>query len=364
MFDKDNKIVLLNDQYTRLYDLPNGLIDIGDSPKTILRFQAERGDFGEGEAEELAEQVMQRLSSGEVMSYERHLFNGNIVEINISPTPDGSTIAIYNDITQRKQAEIQLQDAFSQISSSIDYASRIQRSVLPDDTLFASLLSDYFVIWEPRDVVGGDIYWCRLWGDGLLIILGDCTGHGVPGAFMTLIATGALDRAMSDIPNGQVGNLLQKLHQMVQLTLGQHSDHSQSDDGMELGMCYLAPDLDRIIFSGARFELHLIENGHANVIKGTKSGIGYHGISFDQIFDEHEIINLKEKSFYMTSDGMIDQIGGEKGRMFGKKRLKELLLEHQDKPMSEQKELIHQALIDYQGEQNRRDDVAVIGFRV
>jgi PAS domain S-box-containing protein len=270
----------------------------------------------------------------------------------------------FYDITQRKQAENKLTDAYEVISDSINYAAKIQRSVLPDGNIFSSLFSDHFVLWEPRDVVGGDIYWSRMWGDGLLVILGDCTGHGVPGAFMTLIATGALDNALSDIAGGQVEKLMQRLHQLIQETLGQHGEGAEADDGMELGMCFLGANLDEITFVGARFELYIVEDGNVSIIKGTKSGIGYHGIPFNQEYEKHQIVNLDGKSLYMTSDGLVDQVGGERGRMFGKKRFRELLLKMNSQPMEDQKELIHKALVDYQGEQRRRDDIAVIGFRV
>ena len=293
----------------------------------------------------------------------------NYIDFRITPVmnENGEVILLVpegHDITELKQAEQKLTDAFDIISGSIDYASRIQRSVLPDNSLFESLLSDHFVLWEPRDVVGGDIYWCRMWGDGMLIVLGDCTGHGVSGAFMTLIATGALDNALSDVPYGHVGELMQRIHQQMQITLGQHGEGSESDDGMELGMCYLGSERDELTFVGARFELYMIEDNRISTIRGAKSGIGYHGISHTQEFEEHQIVNLENKTFLMTSDGLIDQVGGEKGRMYGKKRFRELLQGIQNQSMAEQKDIIYQALIDYQGDENRRDDVSVIGFKV
>ena len=287
--------------------------------------------------------------------------------LSISPIQlDGRQSALIwlYDITQLKNTEEQLKDAIEFVHSSIEYASNIQRSVLPDDSLFSALLSDYFVLWEPRDVVGGDMYWCRLWGDGLLLILGDCTGHGVPGAFMTLIATGALDNALTDVPAGQVALLMQRVHQLMQLTLGQHGETGPSDDGMELGMCFLSSEMDELTFVGAKFELFLVESGQVSSIRGTKSGIGYRGIDHDQIFDEHKIINLDKKAFYMTSDGVTDQVGGDRKRMFGKKRFKELLADIASHPMSDQKAAIYESLLEYQGDDVRRDDISVVGFRV
>jgi PAS domain S-box-containing protein len=155
------------------------------------------------------------------------------------------------DITERKLAEQKLAETFDIISSSINYASKIQRSVLPPEESFSSDLKDHFVIWEPRDVVGGDIYWSRMWGDGILIILGDCTGHGVPGAFMTLIATGALDKALTEVPDGNVADLMQRIHQIVQITVGQHGEIGESDDGLELGICYLDSSMNALTFVGS-----------------------------------------------------------------------------------------------------------------
>ena len=148
------------------------------------------------------------------------------------------------DITERKLAEARLQDAYDIITGSIEYATHIQRSVLPADKDFSDIFSDHFVLWQPRDGVGGDIYWNRVWGKGRLVILADCTGHGVPGAFMTLIATGALDRAQEDVDAGDVAGLVQRMHQLIQQFLGQHAEEGTIDDGLDLGACYLDDTLD------------------------------------------------------------------------------------------------------------------------
>jgi len=288
----------------------------------MFLFQIQRGNQGTHRITRSVPDMMRLFSGEERHNYERRLKNGRVLDVNLAPTPDSGTVAIATDITERKKAELKLIEAYDLISASITYASRIQRSVLPDDILFSSLFTDHFVLWKPRDVVGGDIYWSRMLGDGVLFILGDCTGHGVPGAFMTLIATGALDKALSDVAGGQVAELMQRMHQLVQVTLGQHGKGAESDDGMELGLCFLGWNLDKVTFVGARFDLYLAEEGNIRVIKGTKSGIGYQGISQNQEFEKHEIDNLKGKSIYMASDGLVDQVGGAKGRMFGKKRFR------------------------------------------
>jgi len=364
--DSDYHAVICNKEFLKLWGIPQDFLDGHPTVEDFIRYNRDKGVYNvaDEDFDEFVEQRMASFKSGNIPPTEIVRADGKTYIYQCKQQKNGGIMLTYFDISERKADENRLSDAYGIISDSIDYAAKIQRSVLPDDTLFSSLLTDQFVLWEPRDVVGGDIYWSRMWGDGFLIILGDCTGHGVPGAFMTLIATGALDNALSDVPGGMVADLMLRLHQLVQMTLGQHGGKAESDDGMELGICYLGPEMDKLIFVGARFELYLVEDNTVNVVKGTKSGIGYQRIPFTQQFEEHEIINLDTKTFYMTSDGFLDQVGGERNRMFGKKRFRELLLEAQGMPMKDQKDFFQQTLTDFQGEQNRRDDISVIGFRV
>jgi serine phosphatase RsbU (regulator of sigma subunit) len=258
-----------------------------------------------------------------------------------------------------------LEEAHEVIASSIRYASRIQRSILPETNLVDSTLPDCFILWEPRDVVSGDVYWVARWGDGVLIAVGDCTGHGVPGAFMTLIANGAFERALLDVEPGAVGKLISRTNQLIQVALKQTARGGGSDDGIELGVCYLASDHSRLIFAGAGTSLFSAPPGKDLAeIKGDKRGIGYRRTPFDQGYSETELLVAPGMRFYMTSDGFIDQIGGERHRAFGIGRFLTLLDQHQDQPMADQKSLLVNALADYQGQEIRRDDVLVLGFRL
>lgn len=266
-----------------------------------------------------------------------------------------------SEIAQRNS---ELATAYSTISDSINYATNIQHSVLPRQDVFDTLFADHFVIWEPRDRVGGDIYWCRPWGLGYLIICADCTGHGVPGAFMTLIASAALERSQESAIPGRVGQLISRMHQLVQINLKQNQETGRSDDGLELGACFLDIEQSRMTFSGARFSLFACDTSGVVETKGDKSGIGYRGIPPNQAFTDHSVDLVPGVQYYMTSDGLTDQVGGERRRMFGKKRFMSLLEEIHHLPMAEQKVRFEQALSDYQGNERRRDDVSVIGFRV
>ena len=267
-----------------------------------------------------------------------------------------------NDITERKEAERELSNAFGVITESIDYAAHIQQSLLPPDAFFAEDMADHFIIWEPRDVVGGDIYWYRRCEGGFLVVLADCTGHGVPGAFMTIIATGALDRALRDQPDGDPATILKIMNRSVKRSLGQDGKEGASDDGLELGICKVVPDARRLVFAGARFSLFHSVGDDLVETKGDKSAIGYRHVEVDQEYSNREMMITDGQRFYMVSDGLIDQIGGDRHRMFGKKRFKELVVSGWDLPFAEQKVQILDALTEYQGNESRRDDLSVVGF--
>ena len=272
--------------------------------------------------------------------------------------------SVVRNAALKLKSQQELQAAHFIVHSSIQYASRIQRAILPSPRRLSAVVPDHFVIWEPRDVVGGDIYWCKAWGEGSLIILGDCTGHGVPGAFMTLLSTGALEKAMGNVFPGDVAGLLQYMHQYLQKTLHQDSDYGFSNDGIELGVCYLNAEKLKIDFAGARFDLYVLENGEVNLIKGDKSGLGYRDIPLDQQFKQREVLINKDKSFYLVSDGVVDQIGADTGWGVGRKRLIKWIIEMGDLPFSEQKDRLIDNFSKYQGIEKRRDDVSVVGFKV
>lgn len=266
-----------------------------------------------------------------------------------------------------RKAQRKLGQAYDVISSSIDYASNIQRSILPEHERFSAVFEEYFVIWEPRDRVGGDIYWNHHWGEGSLVVLADCTGHGVPGAFMSLIAHSALENALDEVEPGDVGGVIKRMHQRVQATLSQHLAVGVSDDGLELGAIFIVPEKRELVFAGARFSLFVVRetpDSEVSEVKGDKKGIGYRGIPFDQSFVNHPVSYEAGSRLYMSSDGFIDQVGGRRRRSFGKRRFRDLLKSLHSLPMSEQKTGLERALAKYQGSEIRRDDISVIGLKI
>ncbi len=293
-------------------------------------------------------------------------WTNQVIKDDVSGTPRG-LLCIGQDATERKKAQDGLRDAMEIISGSIRYASRIQRAILPAPEQFEALLPRHFALWEPRDVVGGDMYWIRPWGGGVLLILADCTGHGVPGAFITLISSGALDRAFLEVEPGDPAGLISKMNTYVKIVLSQDINYGQedsSDDGLELGVCYIPPDKSAVTFAGAHFQLFTVKDGEVEVVKGDRKGIGYRFVSLDATFSNQSIPAEPGQRFYLTTDGFIDQIGGSPRRSFGKKRFTDLLMSLEALPMAQQGEAIFSAIETHRGEESRRDDIAVIGFEL
>ena len=360
--DTKGRYTLINKAYRDIYGVAGEEI-FGKSLNDLLPA---------AQAKEYADQDREVIEQGRVVEFESELEvddESRVLSIIKFPirSVHGAIESVGGgdvDITERREAERQLKDAYDVISDSIQYASNIQRSLLPPEEFLAEDLADHFIIWEPRDVVGGDLYWYRRSQGGFVIALADCTGHGVPGAFMTMLSTGALDRALRDRPDGDPAQLLPLMNRSIKHFLGQNDDEGGSDDGLELGICHIDTEAGKLVFSGARFSLFRVNGNGVEEIKGDKSGIGYRRVPPDQAFTNHEVALENGDTFYMTTDGLTDQIGGEKRRAFGKRRFLDVVVSVQNLPMADQKQRIAVALNEYQGDEARRDDVSVIGFRL
>jgi sigma-B regulation protein RsbU (phosphoserine phosphatase) len=269
------------------------------------------------------------------------------------------------------------------VMESINYASVIQKSFLRSSRVdMTASLADYFMHWEPRDKVGGDYYFCKKFDDGFFIALIDCTGHGVPGAFMTLIMASFLDHILLEDNRHDPAGALSTMNRKVKAALGQigeqnivpidgskfnkMTDKEQSDDGMDTAFCWVSIESGKMIYAGAKTPLFLLgkDDAEVTIIEGDKKGVGYVETPMDYVWTNKEIMLSPGMCIYLTTDGIIDQIGGVKDIAFGKKRFCKLLLEHSNKPMTEQEDIIMQAFYDYQGKQRRRDDVSLLGFRI
>jgi serine phosphatase RsbU (regulator of sigma subunit) len=263
--------------------------------------------------------------------------------------------------------------ANKKIMDSIRYAERIQESLLPNLDEITARIPNRFFLWMPRDVVSGDIYFTDCFEDGFIIAVIDCTGHGVPGAFMTMIAVSALRRIVRDENCHDPAEILTRLNYSVTKTLQQDKDYAVSDDGLDIGICFVSckPDAQFsnpnylpsvLTFAGAKLPLYYLRNDELTVLRGDRQSIGYKFSDLDSSFTNHRIPIETGMRFYMATDGFADQIGEKEGRRFGTRALKNLLKDIGGKPFEKQKDLLVQAFEEHRGKNERQDDVTVAGF--
>jgi len=257
----------------------------------------------------------------------------------------------------------ELAETNRELQDSIEYASIIQKSFVKDISLIKSSVTDALVIWQPRDKVGGDLYIHEECDEGILMGVVDCTGHSVPGGFMTMLAGSVIKRLANEYFNNPA-KLLSELNFSIKAQLSQDGESSLSDDGLDMGLCFINKQKSMLIYSGAKLDLVYFKNNEINVIKANKQSIGYKKSNIDYEYTNHKIHVDGLESFYLYSDGITDQVGGSKNFPYGNKKFKQLLSSIQDKTMSEQETVMKETLMTYQGENIRRDDVTVLGFQL
>jgi serine phosphatase RsbU (regulator of sigma subunit) len=264
-----------------------------------------------------------------------------------------------------------VEEANEKIMDSIRYAKVIQTALLPNLDGSNIYLPNSFVIWIPKDVVGGDIFFKDAFDEldscGFVLAVIDCTGHGVPGAFMTMIASSALRRIIKDQGCYNPAEILKELNFIVKTSLQQDKKTTLSNDGLDAAICFVSErknDKDSLLltFAGARLPLYYVQNGEVNMIKGDRESIGYKKSDPDFDFTNHPLKVEPGMSFYMSTDGFVDQLGGKQNRRFGTARFKHLLHSGYMKTFEEQREMFLRAFEDYRGENERQDDVTVVGF--
>lgn len=262
-----------------------------------------------------------------------------------------------------QKAMTDLATAQRQIGESIEYASLIQTSFLPDRVALYDYIPNHFLIWEQRDTVGGDAYWLKPTDTGFFIGVIDCTGHGVPGAFMTLIVTSLLEKAAADGTDSPA-DILGRMNTLIKDALGQNDRDAQSDDGMDCALCHVNKEAGTLTFAGANTPLFVLEQDGVRTIKGDRCGLGYVRSDRQFSFTDHPMKVGEGVRFYLATDGLVDQVGGEMHFPFGRRRFMEYMEARRNSPIAEQGVELMAALREFQGDEVRRDDVTVIGFEL
>jgi serine phosphatase RsbU (regulator of sigma subunit) len=263
-------------------------------------------------------------------------------------------------VEQRDRIEIQNKD----ITSSIHYASRIQRAVLPPQENFKEFLNEYFIFFIPRDIVSGDFYYLNKRDDRVIVAAADCTGHGVPGAFMSLLGVALLNQIVSELPaNYNAAMLLNSLREGIKKALRQTGKKDEAKDGMDISLCVIDKKNFKLEFAGAFNPLLVVRNNELLIYKADKMPIGVY-ISDEVNFTNHTVELQKDDMIYLYSDGFQDQFGGPNRRKFLPKNLRNLLHEISNLSMEQQKEAIDKAFHDWKGNEHQIDDSVGMGIRV
>jgi sigma-B regulation protein RsbU (phosphoserine phosphatase) len=259
-----------------------------------------------------------------------------------------------------EEASRDIARAYQQINDSIDYASLIQRSILPNRQMTQLLGLRQFVLWRPRDVVGGDFYIFRPEGARYLVGVVDCAGHGVAGALMTMLARSTLDQAMNLEGIASPAAILSHTDTTMRALLQQGELPRAIATNMDVGLAYVDTDTRTLRYSGAKINLYLCDGQQVQEIKGGRRAIG------DRRQGRHEdteIVMRAGVTYYLTTDGFLDQAGGELGYGFGNTRFAQLLLQHAQLPMAQQAAALNQVLDGYRGSYPQRDDITLLSFR-
>lgn len=259
-----------------------------------------------------------------------------------------------------------LELAHTEIKSSIKYAKQIQSAILCKKEILAHHFPESFLLYKPKDIVSGDFYWFVPRDGKLYVATADCTGHGVPGAFMSILGTTLLNRIISDATINTPSQILDALDKSVRNILGkEHEDDevSETRDGMDIAVCCINEATREVQYAGANRPLLYFSGGNLEMIKGDRRAIGGHNhVSGD--FTDHTIRLGEGDRLYMLTDGFADQLGGRSGKKMMIKKLLEFLVNTYQIRIREQKKIIEHFLFDWQGKEEQTDDIMVIGIQL
>jgi len=273
------------------------------------------------------------------------------------------------DMATEQRDTITLQN--EQILDSIRYAERIQSAILPPENQLSDAFKEHFILFNPRDIVSGDYYWTTEKNGKVLIAVADCTGHGVPGAFLSVMGISSLNEIVSRNETFNAAQILEDLRTYVVRSLHQTGAKYEARDGIEIALCIINPEKGTLEFAGANRPLYLVrkkaksskETAEVLQYKGNRMPIGIYEQTLTP-YTNHSIKLKKGDSVYLFSDGYVDQLGGPKRKTFRVKRFRELLIHIQDRTMEEQKQILMEHHQSWKGKTEQIDDILVLGFRL
>ncbi len=270
------------------------------------------------------------------------------------------------EVVQKKE-EIELQnekisELYEEVTDSIKYAKGLQEAILPPHEFVKEVMPDSFILYKPKDIVSGDFYWIEKKNNKVYFAAVDCTGHGVPGAFMSIVGYNALNEALRK--NDTPGAILDSLNFGISKTLHNNAIDAKHKDGMDLALCSYDMNTKELQYAGAYNPLYIIRGGDVSEIKADKFAIGSYYDDKTNKYTNHTI-QLQEKDYvYVFSDGYADQFGGPKGKKFMYKRFRDYLLTLNGKSMIAQKDFLNNTIEQWKGPLEQIDDILVIGIHI
>jgi len=269
-----------------------------------------------------------------------------------------------HDITEAKQIEQEIQDKNRKIEDSINYAQRIQSSILPDNRVIQEFIPKSFIYYRPRDVVSGDFPWYFKKGDDIYIAVVDCTGHGVPGALLSFIGYFLLNNIVDHETEHSASSILDSLHYSVRKTLKQEDNEAEARDGMDIAFCKINYQKKELQFSGAHRPLYLLRNGELEEFKGDRKAIGGipHKKKLENDFTNYKIEFKRGDKAFFFSDGLSDQLGGPEITKYTPKRVRDNIVENKHLTMEEFNSFFAEDFKKWMGDNRQIDDVLLIGI--
>jgi len=269
-------------------------------------------------------------------------------------------VFLFNRFNVTRKQKLIIEEKQKEITDSITFAKRLQTAILPPENYWKNHLLKSFVLYQPKDIVSGDFYWLENVNNLVLFAAADCTGHGVSGAMVSVVCSNALNRTVKELGITEPAKILDKTRELVLETF--EKSYEEVKDGMDISLCCLNTKTNELLWSGANNPLWYIRENNLHEIKGDKQPIGQN--DNPKPFTTHKIELQKGDTVYIFTDGYADQFGGERGRKFMHKPLKELLLSIQNKSINEQKEVLYQNFTNWKKNTEQTDDVLVIGFKI
>ncbi|MBN2890446.1 MAG: SpoIIE family protein phosphatase [Bacteroidales bacterium] len=365
----DNSVIISNENFDIIY-VNNGFLNIYEIESNLLVYIKTKNVLDYNKVDEFVEFIEKCVSEkhSATSTFKFLTQKGNIrwKQTTVTPTFDKNNkleniIFIETDVTDVKNAEEQISIWNKSVTESINYAAKIQASLFPSSDIFKSYFNSYFIFNRPRDIISGDFIWVKMNGKKIFLAVADCTGHGIPGAFMSVLSGALLNEILHLEKLHSASQILETLRENVITVLNQRSDNNVRD-GLDISFCIIEKKKSVVQFAGASHSLFLVRNNDLLEFKGTRTSISFSEKMFP--IENHEIKYKEDDTFYLFTDGYVDQFDNNQEQKYLKYNFKKLLLKNVHLEIETQGKLIETEFENWKGNNRQIDDVLVFGFKI